>query len=219
MADKFQNKYRIPSARWQAWDYSSEGLYFITINTVHHCCLFGSIVNKEMHLSEYGRIVADEWDKSFEIRQELYCDAFVIMPNHIHAILRIEYPVQKHGRASIDTNNDVHDADTYHNKTHSRDANADTCCSKTHSSASVRDSDMGTGNGVAFREPKSISSFVAGFKSAVTARINTIRHTKGKPVWQERFHDHVIRDYEECRRIGAYIDSNIENWKDDRYYQ
>jgi len=64
MADKFQNKYRIPSARWQAWDYSSEGLYFITINTVHHCCLFGRIVNKEMHLSEYGRIVADEWDKS-----------------------------------------------------------------------------------------------------------------------------------------------------------
>jgi len=104
MADKFQNKYRIPSARWQSWDYSSEGLYFITINTVHHCCLFGSIVNKEMHLSEYGRIVADEWDKSFDIRQELFCDAFVIMPNHIHAILRIEYPatiVEPHGCAAL----------------------------------------------------------------------------------------------------------------------
>lgn len=104
------------------------------------------------------------------------------MPNHIHAILRIEYPVETHGRAS------------------------------------VRDSDMCTGNGVAFREPKSISSFVAGFKSAVTTRINTIRHTKGQPVWQERFHDHVIRDYEECRRIGAYIDSNIANWQEDRYF-
>jgi len=31
MTKKFQNKYRIPSARWQSWDYSSEGLYFITI--------------------------------------------------------------------------------------------------------------------------------------------------------------------------------------------
>jgi len=73
-------------------------------------------------------------------------------------------------------------------------------------------------NGVAFREPKSISSFIAGFKSAVTVRINTLRQTKGQAVWQTRFHDHVIRDYEECRRIGAYIDMNIANWNEDRYY-
>ncbi len=56
MSSKFQNKYRIPTARWQSWNYSSEGLYFITINAVHHECLFGSIVDKEMHLSAYGQI-------------------------------------------------------------------------------------------------------------------------------------------------------------------
>jgi len=183
MAGKFQNKYRIPSARWQTWDYSSEGLYFITINAVHHECLFGRIVDTEMYLSEYGQIVDEEWNKSFEIRSELFCDAFVIMPNHIHAILRIENPVETHGRAS------------------------------------VHGGGIRGGNGIAFREPKSISSFVAGFKSAVTTRINTLRQTKGKPVWQERFHDRVIRDYEECRRIGAYIDSNIQNWNDDRYFK
>ena len=100
MSSKFQNKYRIPSARWQSWDYSSEGLYFITINVVHHECLFGSIIDKEMYLSAYGQIAAEEWEKSFEIRTELFCDTFVIMPNHIHAILRIEYPVEPHGRAA-----------------------------------------------------------------------------------------------------------------------
>jgi putative transposase len=97
MSAKFQNKYRIPTARWQSWDYSSEGLYFITINAVHHECLFGNIVNKEMHLSAYGQIVAEEWNKSFEIRTGLFCDAFVIMPNHIHAILRDD----DNGSASI----------------------------------------------------------------------------------------------------------------------
>jgi len=91
MSAKFQNKYRIPSACWQSWDYSSEGLYFITINAAYHECLFGSIVDKEMYLSAYGQIAVEEWNKSFEIRTELFCDAFVIMPNHIHAILRIEY--------------------------------------------------------------------------------------------------------------------------------
>lgn len=181
-AGKFQNKYRIPSARWQAWDYSSEGLYFITINAANHACLFGTIKDKELYLSEFGQIVAEEWDKSFEMRAELFCDAFVIMPNHIHAILRIEHPAAH--------------------------------VVKTHSRASLQ-----AGNGVAYREPKSVSSFVAGFKSAVTARINTIRKTKGRSVWQTRFHDHVIRDHEECRRIGAYIDFNIANWQEDRYYQ
>lgn len=246
MADKFQNKYRIPSARWQSWDYSSEGLYFITINTVQHCCFFCSIVDKEMHLSAYGRIVADEWDKSFAIRQELFCDAFVIMPNHIHAILRIQFPptiVEPHGRAALrdtyadaNTNTNI-DANTHVNtaananvgvvehsnisaiivEPHGRAAENDgvNSYSEPHSRAALR----GVDNGIAFREPKSISSFVAGFKSAVTARINQLRNTKGQAVWQSRFHDHVIRDFEECRRIGAYIDSNIENWKDDRYYQ
>jgi REP element-mobilizing transposase RayT len=197
MSGKFQNKYRIPSARWQSWDYSSEGLYFITINVVHHECLFGSIVDEELHLSDYGQIVAEEWDKSFEIRSELFCDAFVIMPNHIHAILRIEHPVtvvEPHGCAA---NTNLGDSQI-----------------EPHSRAVLRGV-----NGVAFREPKSISSFVGGFKSVVTARINQLRNTKGQAVWQSRFHDHVIRDFEECRRIGAYIDSNIENWKDDRYYR
>jgi putative transposase len=187
MAAKFQNKYRIPSARWQSWDYSSAGLYFITINAVNHECLFGAITNKELYLSEFGQIVAEEWNKSFEIRSELFCDSFVIMPNHIHAILRIE--------------------------------NSAAVIVETHSRASLRDDAHTENNGIAYRKPKSISSFVAGFKSAATARINTLRQTKGQPVWQERFHDRVIRDYEECRRIGAYIDLNIANWKEDMYYK
>jgi len=35
MSDKFQNRYRIPSARLQNWDYGSNAAYFITICTQH----------------------------------------------------------------------------------------------------------------------------------------------------------------------------------------
>lgn len=222
MSSKFQNKYRIPSARWQSWDYSSEGLYFITINAVHHECLFGNIVDKEMYLSAYGQIAVEEWNKLFEIRTGLFCDAFVIMSNHIHAILRIEYPVETHSRAS-DCASDNNTTEPHSCASLLGDNNR----MQPHGCASLRDDDnvrvsirgARDGYGVAFREPKSISSFVGGFKSVVTARINTLRQTRGQKVWQYRFHDHVIRDYEECRRIGAYIDSNIANWKDDRYYR
>ena len=51
---------------------------------------FGEIINHRMVLSEIGMIVQMEWEKSFAICTELFCDVSVIMPNHIHAILRIE---------------------------------------------------------------------------------------------------------------------------------
>ena len=175
-----------------------------------------------MYLSAYGQIVAEEWNISFEIRTGLFCDVFVIMPNHIHTILRIEYPVETHSCASDD-----HVANNFDVETHSCAFLSDNNTTETHGGASLRDDDNNRasirgardGYGVAFREPKSISSFVGGFKSVVTARIKTLRQTKGQKVWQYRFHDHVIRDYEACRRIGAYIDSNIANWKDDMYYK
>lgn len=41
---KFKNKYRIPSARLQHWDYTWHGAYFITVCT-HQCRhLFGNII-------------------------------------------------------------------------------------------------------------------------------------------------------------------------------
>jgi len=45
MPDKFQNKYRIPSARLSIWDYSSNGAYFITVSTANRQHFFGEIKN------------------------------------------------------------------------------------------------------------------------------------------------------------------------------
>ena len=87
---KFKNKYRIESHRRPNWDYSSNGLYFLTIVTQHRECNLGEIVNGEMILSDFGKIVENEWFKSFEIRSELLLDEFIIMPNHIHAIVEIK---------------------------------------------------------------------------------------------------------------------------------
>lgn len=218
MTEKFQNKYRVPSARWQSWDYSADGLYFITICTANREYLFGEIRDGEMYLSEIGMIVNEEWEKSFEIRKELFCDIFQIMPNHIHAILRIENhrPVETHGRASQNaispqnfpiSNNGI---SQNHNNTDRPDF--PTFDDETHGRASLPKT------GVAYRTPHSISSFMGGFKSAATVRINELRHTPHLPVWQTRFHDHVIRDQDEYRRIYLYIKTNVENWEKDTFF-
>jgi len=127
--------------------------------------------------------VLNEWNISFEIRSELFCDTFIIMPDHLHAILRIDNPrriiVRTHGRASVQL--------------------------------------LNQNSGIAYRPPKSISSFVAGFKSSATKQINELRNTPKLPVWQPRFHDHIIRNNGEYQRIKYYIESNPENWEKSKF--
>jgi REP element-mobilizing transposase RayT len=60
-----------------------------------------------------------------------------------------------------------------------------------------------------------LGSFVAGFKSAVTKRINTMRRTPGLPVWQRNYYEHIIRDERELDRIRRYIADNPLRWHED----
>jgi len=65
------------------------------------------------------------------------------------------------------------------------------------------------------RPPRSLGSFVAGFKSAVTKRINALRGTPGRPVWQRNYYEHVIRDEHDLARIREYIAGNPARWAED----
>lgn len=62
---------------------------------------------------------------------------------------------------------------------------------------------------------RSVGSFVAGFKSAVTTRINTSRHTPGKPIWQRNYYERIVRDDTEMARLREYIAGNPAAWAED----
>jgi len=85
----FSDKYRIESARLPGWNYAADGSYFLTICTYKSECIFGRILNGKMELSDFGAIVQEELLRSFEIRRELKCICFTIMPNHLHLIVNI----------------------------------------------------------------------------------------------------------------------------------
>ena len=80
MADKYQNKYRIQSARLPSWNYSSNAAYFITICTVNREHYFGEIVQHNMQLSEIGKRANDNWLDIPNPFSFVVLDAFVIMP-------------------------------------------------------------------------------------------------------------------------------------------
>ena len=82
-------KHHRRSIRLPSYDYSGEGAYYVTICTQDRACLFGRVANGEMALNERGRIVQQCWDDLKGHYTGIELDAFIIMPNHVHAILTI----------------------------------------------------------------------------------------------------------------------------------
>ncbi len=189
------NRYR-RSIRLAGYDYAQAGAYFVTICTRNRECLFGDVVDGEMRLNQYGAIVRDEWFGSAAIRREieLFDDEFVVMPNHIHGIVWI-----------VETDNEG-----------------------ATGLVGVTDLVGATGRSPLPSKPRgpakrSLSSFVAGFKSAVTKRINENRGAPGAPVWQRNYYacpdeigEHIIRNDESLNRIREYIQTNPIHWEEDK---
>jgi REP element-mobilizing transposase RayT len=86
--EKPQGRHR-RSIRLNGYDYTSPGVYFVTVVAYHRDNIFGEIAGGGMRLNEWGEIAHMEWMKTAEIRPEIKLDEFVIMPNHMHAIIAI----------------------------------------------------------------------------------------------------------------------------------
>lgn len=170
-------KHHRRSIRLKGYDYAQPGAYFVTLCTYQRQCWFGDIRKGRMCLNHIGCIVAQEWIRSSQIRQEIQLDEWVIMPNHLHGIVLITDTVGAHGRAPL------------------------------HAPAS--------NPAPLHRQPHSLSSFVAGFKSAATKRINIIRQAPGIPIWQRNYHESIVRDEESLHSIRQYIANNPQYWTDD----
>jgi REP element-mobilizing transposase RayT len=78
------------SIRLAGDDYGSAGAYFVTIGTLRMRCVFGRVEEGVMRLNRYGAIVLEEWQRTAEVRPYVTLDEFIVMPNHLHAILFLQ---------------------------------------------------------------------------------------------------------------------------------
>lgn len=76
--------------RLKGFSYATPGAYFVTICTFQRRCILGHIDGGAMHLNEVGRIVAQEWIRSGDLNRDVDVSTFVVMPNHLHAIVVLE---------------------------------------------------------------------------------------------------------------------------------
>lgn len=97
--DKYQNKYRVASARAQWWDYGWNGAYFITICTQNREYFFGKIAQARLIASQPGQLAEKFWHEISNQFPYAELGDFVVMPDHIHGILILDKPTGENNNA------------------------------------------------------------------------------------------------------------------------
>lgn len=192
MADRHQFR-----AKWH--DYNC-GLYFITICACEKRHLFGRIVGTRFIASDLGKIVEENIESLPNYYKDVEVINHVVMPNHVHMVIAI-------GSQTMPTNG--------------QSATPKYGClkKKEHDDAEID-----------FHHNSRLATIVGAFKAGVTRTARTRRIASDRthmsdrtrriaslPVWQSRFHEHIIRNQRAFENIMEYINMNIENWSKDYF--
>jgi len=190
------------SIRLKDYDYSSEGLYFITVNTDDRKCLFGE-VDQEMILNDAGKIANECWMDIPKHFPNAILHEHIVMPNHVHGIIEL-----------------IENVSTYVGV-----ENFQPLQSPNESLSKIDVGNIQTRrNEFQKMIPHSIGSIVKGFKIGVTKwfRNNSVGvenfQSLSKPIWQRNYYEHIIRNEQSYQRIAAYIINNPKNWKKDDFF-
>ena len=176
--------------RLQNYDYSRNGLYFITICTKDRIPYLSEIHDvgnaalgvqttseimgvgdgvldvPSVKLTEYGKILNDQIIEMNSIYKKSQIIKYVIMPDHLHMIIYL-----------FDDDNVF----------------------------------CGTS-----RTPSPTNAIIPSIISTLKRFVNK---KTGFNIWQRSFHDHIIRNEKEFLEICDYIDNNPINWVNDIYNQ
>jgi len=192
------------SIRLKGYDYSQAGAYFVTICVHQRECLLGNVVNGEMQLSRFGKIVSYTWMDLPKHYPHIILDEFCIMPNHVHFVVVLT----DNGRDGSSRLSKV-----------SLPARRDGSCGITKTSSSTSIPLPETSLPAQETHPDNrhpLSEVIRAFKSFSAKRINALQKTTGNPFWQKNYYEHIIRNDRAWNAIAWYIFNNPLNWQLDR---
>ena len=212
-------EYLVSSVR-ASWHGYSGGVYFVTVCTANKVHYFGEIDDTDgepqIRLSLIGQYVADSFANLTVHYPYAEIPLFVVMPNHIHAIV------------IIDGNKTPNNVETGRAPSENRVGNELPSCSISNSrnivslcsTLSKTDVLSQTEHAPSLQERMTavskhkgyLSVVIGGMKSAVTRFARTKGISFG---WQSRFYDRIVRGQDELNRIATYIDENIAKWQYD----
>lgn len=209
------------SLRLPEYDYSRPGMYYVTIVTHQRKQIFGHVTNTLMIKNAFGDIahgILTNLPNHFPI----HLDEFIIMPNHIHAIIEIVGARFIAPGASVTGASVTGASKSFVIPTPINN--------KPRGGATGKCNPMGT-----YR----LGAIIRRFKGRTTFEINNIPFTikpdavrragvvrrgttrqvgamnRAPTVWQRNYYEHVIRDAYDLNRIREYIRNNPKEWEND----
>jgi putative transposase len=185
-----QQKPRRKSIRLKGYDYSAPGYYFVTICTNDRQCLFGEIIDEGMKLNDAGRMVKSVFCEIPVFYKDIVIDEFVVMPNHIHGIVIINYigvPPR-------------------------RDACPERPGAKDWQPQGVAPTDSNLSLPDVIHRFKSLTThhYIKGVKQ------NNWKPFRDK-LWQRNYYEHVTRNEIDLSDTREYILNNPKKWNLDKY--
>jgi REP element-mobilizing transposase RayT len=139
------------------------------------------------YLSAIGKLIDEETLKLETRYTNIHVDKYVVMPNHVHLLLRIDATESHAGQKESGSK----------------------CGFSRQGQSPCPTHDI--------QSRESISDTVRTLKSTTTKRANAMSGTAGRKIWQYRFHDHIVRNEIEYLEIIEYIENNPMRWEQDRY--
>ncbi len=221
---KFQNKYRIESNRLQSWDYSAPGNYFVTICITDRKKILGEVINGEMVLSEYGKIVESEINKLPEYHKRISMDEWIIMPNHIHMIITLCGYNFDNGVSMIGDNNNrdqnenvdgINTVEKIHEFSHNNEFSQHPINDQKSPKTSKTIEQIKEYRKL--RRQMLIPKVMGKFQQQTSKHMNILRNTPGLRNWQVNYHDSIIRNEMAYHTIRNYIMKNPQKWFDDEF--
>ena len=194
-----------PRAKWHNY---SGAEYFITICTKNREHFFGTVCDGSTQLTEIGKFV-DEQIKNVQTRYP-YAEIplYVIMPNHIHLLVRIFGDKTPYDRPRRDV------ACRVPSMACNVPTEACNVPTEAYTVPTVPTEKNAYMQNIANRQGW-LSVCIGGIKSSVTKFANEQKIYFG---WQTRFHDHIVRNQDEMNKIAEYIVNNPLKWENDCFY-
>lgn len=183
-----------------------EGWFFVTFQVAQNKSLLGAIVEEQCILNELGNAIEENIQKLPQTYKKIYIDKHVVMPNHIHMIVKLSGSGSG-GRAP----------DPRYN------GDLDGCASGNIVGLGLRPSSNIVGLGLRPQtQTKNLSQIIGGFKSYTSNIYLKLKKQNkcpdiGAKLWQSSYYDVLISNHQKLENIRNYIENNPRNWEQDRF--
>ncbi len=173
--------------RLKGYDYSYNGYYFVTICTKNRIPFFGDIKDGKMMLNPLGSIAKKVFMHIPNYFRDIQTDAFIIMPNHIHAIFVLTRQTKTDGIARRGL--------IYQTPKSGRDKSGRDKSRPYYGAVSL---------GTIIRFYKAKTAYLLRAQGAAEFQ------------WQRNYYEHIIRTENSLANIRHYIQNNPMQWTNDQ---